>query len=162
MTEIMDECFFFRPFIFMTQIMDECFFFRPFILMTQIVVERFFARLLFLKHCFFIGTPVPIKRNRDPIPTVGNRCDRPNRLSLSINRTPDFRLNKKINKKEKIGKTKSEPRIFLCRVLLLAPKTGGCFSARLLLSGAKYAIYFWRQRRSNVRLIRRCGLYAHI
>ena len=30
-------------------------------------------------------------------------------------------------------------RVFLCRVSLLAPQTGGCFSARL--------IYFWRQRR---------------
>ena len=34
---------------------------------------------------YFIGTPVLENRNRVPIGTVGNRCDRPNRPSLRYN-----------------------------------------------------------------------------
>ena len=40
-------------------------------------------KFLNMYYIIFIGKPVPTKRNRGPIVTVGNRCDRPNRLSTN-------------------------------------------------------------------------------
>ena len=49
---------------------------------------RMTLKIHFLWHIqIFLGIPVPTKRNRGPIVTVGNRCDRTNRYSTTLNVT---------------------------------------------------------------------------